>query len=58
MFCDLFYTNEFQRNKIFIYRVCNNDLPSGLFPLRGKRPFERHRLRWEDNTKMDIQEVG
>jgi hypothetical protein len=24
----------------------------------GKRPLGRPRHRWEDNTKMDIQEVG
>jgi hypothetical protein len=24
----------------------------------GKRPFERPRLRWDYNIKMDIQEVG
>jgi len=24
----------------------------------GKRPFEKPRRRWEDNTKMDLQEVG
>jgi hypothetical protein len=24
----------------------------------GKRPLRRHRRRWEDNIKMDIQEVG
>jgi len=24
----------------------------------GKRPHERPRLRWEDNIKMDLQEVG
>jgi hypothetical protein len=24
----------------------------------GKRPFGRHRLRWEDNINMDLQEVG
>jgi len=23
-----------------------------------KRPFGRPRLRWEDNIKMDLQEVG
>jgi hypothetical protein len=23
----------------------------------GKRPFGRHRLRWEDNIKMDLQKV-
>jgi hypothetical protein len=24
----------------------------------GKRPLERHRSRWEDNIKGDLQEVG
>jgi len=24
----------------------------------GKRPIERPRRRWEDNIKMDLQEVG
>jgi hypothetical protein len=24
----------------------------------GKRPLERHRLRWEDNIKMDLRELG
>jgi hypothetical protein len=24
----------------------------------GKRPFGRPRLRWKDNIKMDLQEVG
>ena len=24
----------------------------------GKRPLGRHRRRWEENIKMDIQEVG
>jgi hypothetical protein len=24
----------------------------------GKRPLGRHRRRWEDNTEMDLQEVG
>ena len=24
----------------------------------GKRPFGRQRYRWEDNIKMDFQEVG
>jgi hypothetical protein len=24
----------------------------------GRRPLERPRRRWEDNIKMDIQEVG
>jgi hypothetical protein len=26
--------------------------------LRGKRPLGRPRRKWEDNIKMDIQEVG
>jgi len=25
---------------------------------RGKRPLVRPRHRWEDNIKMDLQEVG
>jgi hypothetical protein len=24
----------------------------------GRRPLGRHRHRWEDNIKMDIQEMG
>ena len=24
----------------------------------GNRPLGRHRLRWEDNIKMDLHEVG
>jgi hypothetical protein len=24
----------------------------------GKRPLGRPRRRWEDNTKMDVEEVG
>ena len=24
----------------------------------GKRPLERPRRKWEDNIKMDVQEVG
>ena len=26
--------------------------------LEGKRPLGRSRRRWEDNIKMDLQEVG
>ena len=25
---------------------------------KGKRPLVRPRVRWEDNIKMDLQEVG
>jgi hypothetical protein len=24
----------------------------------GKRPLGRHRLRWEDNIKLDLREIG
>ena len=24
----------------------------------GRRPLGRHRRKWEDNIKMDLQEVG
>jgi 3-oxoacyl-ACP reductase-like protein len=24
----------------------------------GKKPLGRHRSRWEDNIRMDLQEVG
>ena len=26
--------------------------------LKGNRPLRRPRLRWEDNIKMDLREVG
>jgi len=26
--------------------------------IEGKKPLGRHRHRWEDNMKMDLQEVG
>jgi hypothetical protein len=29
-----------------------------LGKLEGKRPLGRPRCRWEDNIKMDLQEVG
>ena len=24
----------------------------------GKRPLGRHRRRWEDNVRMDLEEIG
>jgi hypothetical protein len=36
---------------IWIYRVL-------VGKPEGKRPFGRPRRRWEDNIKMDLQEVG
>jgi hypothetical protein len=29
-----------------------------VFKPEGKRPLGRPRRRWEDNIKMDLQEVG
>jgi len=29
-----------------------------VWKLEGKRPFGRPRRRWENNIKMDFQEVG
>jgi hypothetical protein len=29
----------------------------GIYP-KGKRPLGRPRRRWEDNIKMNVQEVG
>ena len=34
-----------------VYRV-------SVWKPEGKRPLERSRRRWEDNIKMDLQEVG
>jgi hypothetical protein len=31
---------------------------SSIFRFEGKRPLGRPRCRWEDNIKMDLQEVG
>jgi hypothetical protein len=30
----------------------------GVYTAKGKRPLKRSRHRWEDNIKMDLQEVG
>jgi hypothetical protein len=30
----------------------------GAYRVLGKRPLGSPRLRWEDNFKMDVQEVG
>ena len=40
--------------------VCNNDRISNVTTTNpeGKRPLWRPRRRWEDNIKMDLQEVG
>ena len=38
-------------DKRVVYRVL-------VGKLGGKRPVERYRRRWEDNIKVDLQEVG
>jgi hypothetical protein len=40
---------------IFIYRGAYRDL---VGKLDGKRPLGRAMRRWEDNIKMDLQEIG
>jgi len=41
---------EFTGERRFVYRVL-------VGKLEGKRPFGRPRRRWDDNIKMDFQEV-
>jgi hypothetical protein len=36
----------------------NNALVVKTGKPEGKRPLGRHRCRWKDNIKMDLQEVG
>jgi hypothetical protein len=45
------------------YCGCNNYTVRGVYRVlvgkpEGKRPLGRPRRRWEDNIKMDLQEVG
>jgi hypothetical protein len=39
------------KEKRGVYRVL-------MGKLEGKRPLRRPKLRWENNIKMDLQEVG
>jgi hypothetical protein len=44
-------------------RACSADGERGMYRVlvgksEGKRPLVRTRRRWEDNIKMDLQEVG
>ena len=43
-----------------MWRVWGGEVCTGfwLANLRGKRPLGRPRRRWEDNIKIDFQEVG
>jgi hypothetical protein len=40
--------------------VCGEErcVPGLVGKPEGKRPLGRQRIRWEDNIKMDFQEVG
>jgi hypothetical protein len=44
---------EERRLRVFESRVLRR-----VFGPEGKRPLGRPRRRWEDNIKMDLQEVG
>ena len=43
------FHNKFQRAEGILHSLMGDE---------GKRPFGRPRHRWEDNIKMDLQEVG
>ena len=45
--------NEIAPSILWQFRNKNN-----LADIRRKRPLGRSRSRWEDNIKMDLQEVG
>ena len=49
--------------KNIFFRLCFKTLETGVYKVlvgkpEGKRPLGRSRHRWEDNLKMDLQEVG
>jgi len=44
------HRTAFRRHVVFLY--------VGTGKPEGKRPLGRPRRRWEDNIKMDLQEVG
>jgi len=53
---------ESRRMKLAGY-VAHSEERRGVYKVlmgkpEGKRPLGRHRHRWEDNTKMDLQGVG
>jgi hypothetical protein len=37
--------------------VAHTGQKSNAFRPEGKRPLGRHRLRWEDNIKIDLKEA-
>jgi hypothetical protein len=51
------------RRMRWVWYVARMGVGRGVFSVlvgepEGKRPLGRHRRRWEDNIKMDLQEVG
>ena len=51
------------RRMRYVGHVAGMGVRRGVFRVlvgksEGKRPLERPRRRWEDNIKMDLQEVG
>ena len=52
LFLILLVTNKCTINIITVYHRVQVKKPE------GKRPLGRPRRRWEDNIKMDLQEVG
>jgi len=50
------------KNKMGRYVACMEERISAYNVLvekpEGKKPHGRSRCRWEDNTKMDLQDIG
>jgi hypothetical protein len=55
--CPGFYRDWFTFCFPHLYNATSSDC-SVLAVLSGKRPLGRPRRRWEDNIRMDLQEVG
>jgi hypothetical protein len=41
-----------------MYRELRNAYKILVGSLEGKRPLERPKLRWEDDIKLDLREIG
>jgi len=46
-----YVANMMERRSVHVYRVL-------VGKYEGNRPLETPRRRWENNSKMDLQEVG
>jgi hypothetical protein len=42
----------------YVWKTGNVHIGFGWGNLRGKRTLGRHRHRWKDNIKTDVQKVG